>query len=297
MKTPGDARASTPVEDTGEGTERPSTASHGPAQERVGSAGEDPGRASAEPGAKAAAVRRMFSDIAPRYDLLNHLLSLNIDRLWRRAAARALTDGAPRRLVLDACAGTLDLSLAIAARQDAGGRVVAADFAVPMLELGKPKIGAAAVREVAADSLRLPFPDATFDGASVAFGVRNLADADAGLRELARVLEPGGRLVVLEFSTPSFAPLAALYRLYFHQVLPRVGALLSRHREAYTYLPESVDDYPSPEAFAAMMRASGFARVRWRRLSGGIATLHAGEKGMHGVAGPVGDSTSSEEQP
>jgi len=238
----------------------------------------------------------MFSDIAPRYDLLNHLLSLNIDRLWRRAAARALMDGAPRRLVLDACAGTLDLSLAIAARQNAGGRVVAADFAVPMLELGKGKIGAAAVREVAADGLRLPFPDATFDGASVAFGVRNLADADAGLRELARVLEPGGRLVVLEFSTPSFAPLAALYRLYFHHVLPRVGALLSRHREAYTYLPESVEDYPPPKAFAAMMRGAGFERVRWRRLSGGIATLHAAEKRTHGTARPAGDSTSPEVQ-
>ncbi len=155
--------------------------------------------------------------------------------------------------------------------------MVAADFALPMLELGRPKVGAAPIDEVAADGLRLPFADGTFDAASVAFGVRNLADPAAGLRELARVLEPGGRLVVLEFSTPSFAPLRAAYRLYFHRVLPWVGRLLSRHDEAYAYLPASVEEFPSPAGFAALMRAAGFARVRWRRLTGGIATLHLGE--------------------
>lgn len=232
----------------------------------------------AEGEAKAARVQRMFSAIAPRYDLLNHLLSLNVDRLWRRAAARALLAGGDRQRVLDSCAGTLDLSLAIARRQGPGGRVVAADFALPMLELGKPKIGPAAVAEVAADGLRLPFPDQAFDGASVAFGIRNVADPERGLRELARVLEPGGRLVILEFSRPSFRPLAAAYRLYFHQILPRVGALLSRHRQAYTYLPESVEEFPTPEAFAEMMREAGFGAVHWRRLTGGIATLHVGER-------------------
>jgi demethylmenaquinone methyltransferase/2-methoxy-6-polyprenyl-1,4-benzoquinol methylase len=220
----------------------------------------------------------MFSDIAPRYDLLNHLLSLNVDRLWRRAAAAELTSGTRPRRVLDSCAGTLDLALAIARAQGGVGTVVAADFAVPMLELGRAKIGDAAVTEVAADGLCLPFADAVFDGASVAFGVRNLADPAAGLRELHRVLEPGGRLVVLEFSSPSFAPLAAAYRFYFHSILPRIGRMLSRHEEAYTYLPASVDEFPAPEAFAAMMRGAGFDKVRWRRLSGGIVTLHVGEK-------------------
>jgi demethylmenaquinone methyltransferase/2-methoxy-6-polyprenyl-1,4-benzoquinol methylase len=238
----------------------------------------DPAKPDAPPSAKATSVRRMFSDIAPRSDLLNHLLSLNVDRLWRTAAARALLNGGAPRLVLDACAGTLDLALAVARRAEPGARVVATDFALPMLRLGAPKVGEASVDPVAADSLRLPFADGTFDAASVAFGVRNLADREAGLRELARVLRSGGRLVVLEFSTPSFAPLAAVYRFYFHRVLPRIGALLSRHREAYTYLPESVDDYPPPETFAAMMREAGFARVRWRRLSAGIVTLHVGQK-------------------
>lgn len=228
-------------------------------------------------GDKAAAVRRMFSDIAPRYDLLNHLLSLNVDRLWRRAAARAVVADVRPRRVLDACAGTLDLSLAIAPLLNGDSRIVAADFAVPMLDLGRPKIGAAPIHEVAADGLRLPFANGTFDAATVAFGVRNLADPAAGLRELARVLEPGGRLVVLEFSTPSFAPLRAAYRFYFHRVLPWIGARLSRHDEAYSYLPASVEEFPPPTEFAALMRTSGFRRVRWRRLTGGIATLHVGE--------------------
>jgi len=238
----------------------------------------------------------MFSDIAPRYDLLNHLLSLNVDRLWRRSAARALVADAPPRRVLDSCAGTLDLAIAIAGLLGDDASVVAADFAVPMLELGRPKIGAARIAEVAADGLRLPFADGAFDGASVAFGVRNLADPAAGLRELARVLEPGGRLVVLEFSMPTYAPFRAAYRLYFHRVLPWVGALLSRHDEAYTYLPASVDEFPQPTEFAAMMRAAGFARVRWRRLTGGIATLHLGETQPRDGR-PGADPASPEAQP
>ncbi|HSM36745.1 MAG TPA: class I SAM-dependent methyltransferase [Longimicrobiales bacterium] len=243
---------------------------------------------------KAARVRRMFSDIAPRYDLLNHVLSLNVDRLWRSAAAREVVGGAPPGRVLDACAGTLDLSLAVASRLPPGGRVVGVDFALPMLELGRAKIGSARVDTVAADSLRLPFADGTFDAAAVAFGVRNLADRAAGLDEFARVLKASGRLVVLEFSTPAFAPLAAAYRFYFHRILPRIGALLSRHDDAYTYLPESVVDYPPPAAFGGMMEASGFQRVRWRRLTGGIVTLHVGEKGSLRAVSPDPDTADRE---
>ena len=226
---------------------------------------------------KARSVQRMFGEIAPRYDLLNHLLTLNIDRRWRRRAVDLLLDGSPPDgRFLDACAGTLDLAREIAARPGFEGLVVASDFAWPMLERGRPKVAGMDVVETCADALRLPGPDASFDGAIVGFGVRNFADLDAGLRELTRVLKPGAPLVILELSLPAWRPLRWMYLLYFTRILPWIGRRISGHATAYTYLPASVGEFPSPQALAARMRAAGLDRVRYARLMGGIAAIHTG---------------------
>jgi demethylmenaquinone methyltransferase/2-methoxy-6-polyprenyl-1,4-benzoquinol methylase len=220
-------------------------------------------------------VRRLFSEIAPRYDLLNHVLSMNVDRRWRRRAIAALGWEAHADAVyLDACAGTFDLSLELARRPGFRGRVVGSDFALPMLTQGAPKLRGAPVAPVCADALRLPFADGAFAGATVGFGVRNLADLDGGLVELRRVLRPGARLVVLEFTTPPNPVVRALYRLYFHQVLPRVGRWVSGHPWAYSYLPASVGEFPGPRELAERMRRAGFGEARWTLLTGGIAALH-----------------------
>lgn len=237
-----------------------------------------PGSVLPLPEEKSASVRRMFASIAPRYDLLNHLLSLNIDRLWRRrAVSLLLRDRVPAGRFLDVCAGTLDFALAVARRPGFRGMVVGSDFALPMLERGVHKIQRAPVRPACADALSLPFADDTFDGATVGFGVRNLADLAAGLREMRRVLKPGARLVILEFTTPPRQPLRGLYFLYFRRVLPLIGRIVSGHGSAYTYLPESVLQFPEPPALAAMMEAAGFSRVRWRTWTGGIVAAHVGE--------------------
>jgi demethylmenaquinone methyltransferase/2-methoxy-6-polyprenyl-1,4-benzoquinol methylase len=219
----------------------------------------------------------MFTAIAPRYDLLNHLLSLNIDRRWRKVAvARLGWEANPRGTYLDLCAGTMDLAAFLAGRPEFGGSVVGADFVVPMLVRGRGK--AARTVPVAADALALPFPDASFDGAMVGFGVRNLADLDAGLAEAARVLKRGARLVVLEFATPRCAPLRAAYLLYFRRVLPAIGRLVSKHTDAYSYLPESVLAFPDPEALLTRMTRAGFRDVGYEPLTGGIAALHYGAR-------------------
>ena len=228
---------------------------------------------------KAVAVRRMFSSIAPRYDLLNHLLSLNIDRLWRRRAVNRLGwERVPGGTYLDNCAGTLDLSVELAKRDGFRGRVVGSDFTYAMLEHGGGKLSGLKVAPACADALLLPYPDAAFDGATVGFGVRNLADLDAGLREMARVLKPGARLVILEFTTPQWQPFRALYLGYFLKVLPAVGKVVSKHNTAYTYLPESVRVFPEPKELAAKMERAGFGEVAWKNLTGGIAALHWGTK-------------------
>ncbi|MGH7732974.1 MAG: ubiquinone/menaquinone biosynthesis methyltransferase, partial [Gemmatimonadales bacterium] len=184
-------------------------------------------------------VRQMFAAIAPSYDLLNHLLSLNADRRWRRLAVDRLGwERAPAGRYLDLCSGTMDLAAELGGRKGFAGKVVAADFVPEMLRLGRGK--AQGLAPLAADALALPFGDATFDGATVGFGVRNFSDLDVGLREAARVLKPGARLVVLECSTPPFAPIRVLYFFYFRHILPLVGRLISRHANAYSYLPESV---------------------------------------------------------
>ena len=227
---------------------------------------------------RASQVRTIFSEIAPRYDLLNHVLSLNVDRSWRRAAVAKLAwERAPAGTYLDACAGTFDLSLELARRSGFTGRVVATDFARPMLVEGLPKIAGQRVSPACADSLALPFADATFAGATVAFGVRNLADLRRGLSEMRRVVRPGGRLVVLEFTTPPNPLVRAGYHFYFRRILPLVGRLVSGHPWAYTYLPKSVGAFPGPQELARLFESAGFRSVGWRLLTGGIAALHWGE--------------------
>ena len=222
-------------------------------------------------------VRRIFSEIAPRYDLLNHLLSLNVDRGWRRRAIDGLDWGvSPDGLFLDACAGTYDLSLELAGRNGFRGQVIASDFARPMLVQGLGKLKGRPVVPVCGDTLSLPFPDGVFQGAMVAFGVRNLSDVSLGFREFARVLEPGRRLVVLEFTEPPNPLLRWLYLFYFHRILPMVGRVVSGHSWAYTYLPKSVKEFPDPPKLAEMMKAVGFREARWELLTGGIAALHVG---------------------
>ena len=223
-------------------------------------------------------IQTIFSEIAPRYDLLNHVLSVNVDRRWRRLAVDALGDLAtgPGR-VLDACAGTCDMSLELAGRPEFSGSVTALDFALPMLAAGRPKLPGHAVRPVCGDNLRLPFPDGSFDAAMVAFGIRNLADIGGGFREFRRVLRPGGRLVILEFTTPPNRVLRAGYLFYFHRVLPRIGRLVSGHPWAYSYLPASVKAFPGPDALARMLKEAGFGEVGWSYLTAGIAALHFAE--------------------
>lgn len=225
-------------------------------------------------------IRGMFSRIAPRYDLLNRLLSGGTDVAWRREAARLL---APRagETILDLCSGTGDLALSVRRRGRGEARVVAADFTFEMLVLGKEKFRrrGAPIPEAGADGLRLPFRDGTFDGATAAFGVRNFEDLDRGLRELHRVLRPGGRLVVLEFTPEPSGPLAPFVRFHVRRVVPLLGRLVSGDPSAYQYLPDSVGRWPAPDALAARMRGAGFASVEVRLLAFGIAAAHVARKG------------------
>jgi demethylmenaquinone methyltransferase/2-methoxy-6-polyprenyl-1,4-benzoquinol methylase len=219
----------------------------------------------------------LFSEIAPRYDLLNHVLSLNIDRSWRgKALDRLGWEQAPGGVYLDACSGTFDLALELARRSEFEGRVAASDFAQPMLVQGATKIQNEAIHAVCGDSLRLPFSGGTFDGATVGFGVRNLSDLSAGLTDLRRVLKPGRRLVVLEFTVPPNPLMRAGYLFYFHRILPIVGRVVSGHPWAYTYLPESVKEFPGPTELGALFETVGFTDVGWSLLTGGIAALHWG---------------------
>lgn len=222
-------------------------------------------------------VRGMFAGIAPRYDLLNHVLSLNVDRRWRRQAVQRLGwQAQPTGTYLDLCAGTLDLSATLARQPGFRGRVVGADFALPMLALGRLKVPE--VRALAADALELPFAERTFDGCMVAFGVRNLVDLDRGLSEIARVLKPGANAVILDFSLPTAWPVKPLYLFYFRRVLPRIGRLVSKHMSAYQYLPDSVTGFPSPEALRDRLVGLGFFRAGAQRLTLGIASLVWGQR-------------------
>ena len=233
-----------------------------------------------------ARVRRMFGEIARRYDFLNHFLSAGIDRSWRRRTTR-LVPPAGDEPILDVCTGTADLALAYwrASRREVP--IVGADFCHPMLAIGNQKcrrLGADdRISLLEADARRLPFADDTFQIVCVAFGLRNVSDTDAGLREMVRVCRPGGRVAVLEFSIPTAWPLGPLYGWYFHRVLPRIGQALARNRqEAYNYLPASVGQFPQAEALAQRMRSARLEQVRYHRFTFGIATLYVGAK-------PVGE--------
>jgi demethylmenaquinone methyltransferase / 2-methoxy-6-polyprenyl-1,4-benzoquinol methylase len=228
---------------------------------------------------KSAYVRKTFSEIAPRYDLLNHLLSLNIDKGWRRQAIAELRVGRrPEGRYLDLCAGTLDVSAMLVSSEGFRGGVIGADFAEPMLRAGRDKVRGRPVSPVTADALRLPLASGSMSGAIVAFGIRNVADLDAGLREVHRVLEPGARFVILEFSTPRSPLINTAYQFYFNNVLPLIGGMISGHPTAYRYLPKSVANFPVQEELARRMTEAGFRNVTWRSVTLGIAAIHAGER-------------------
>ena len=215
-------------------------------------------------------VSAMFDGVAERYDVTNDVLSAGQDRWWRRAVVRAV-DARPGEKVLDLAAGTGTSSEPFA---DRGVLTVPCDFSLGMVRTGKrrrPDLGF-----VAGDATRLPFADGVFDAVTISFGLRNVVDVDGALREMARVVRPGGRLVVAEFSTPPNPLLRKGYRFYLHQVLPRVAGLVSSHTDAYTYLTRSIDAWPDQRALAARVRAAGWGDVAWRDLSGGIVALHRG---------------------
>jgi len=223
----------------------------------------------------------MFSAIAPRYDLLNRLLSAGRDRVWRREAVRATRLPHDGRLV-DICTGTADMTLE-AARQYPGALIAGVDFSAPMIELGRRKAagvqGAERVFLAVAPAEVLPFPDGAFDAATVAFGLRNVPDRRQALSEMRRVLRPGGRAVVLEFTTPPGRLFRAIYLWYFHRVLPFIGGVISRHPTAYSYLPASVAEFPTPKDLANWMVQEGFRDVSYRLLTGGIVAIHVGVNG------------------
>ena len=228
---------------------------------------------------KGAYVRQVFSTIAPSYDRLNHLLSLNIDRMWRRKAIAALEwRRNPGGTYVDLCAGTLDVGAMLAGQKGFSGRVVGADFAEPMLRAGVGKTKEKPVSPMVSDALQLPLRDNRAAGAIVAFGIRNVIDLDAALREVHRVLAPRARFVILEFTTPPNPIVRGLYHFYFHRVLPAIGGAVSGHPTAYRYLPESVAHFPGPIALVERMQGAGFVDVHWRPLSFGIAAIHTGIK-------------------
>ena len=220
-------------------------------------------------------IQEMFAAVAPRYDLLNRLLSLYLDQAWRRRAARSL-ELPPGSLALDVCCGTGDLAIALLKR---GVRVMAADFCLPMLSLAEHKYRRLDGRRpagLAGDTLRLPHPSGTFAGVTASFGLRNVADLDAALREMARVLKPGGRSAILEFAVPRSPVLQRPYLFYFRRILPLIGLLLSPLGSAYTYLPASVLDFPQRQQFVDRMLQAGFSSAEWQDLTGGIVCLYNG---------------------
>jgi demethylmenaquinone methyltransferase/2-methoxy-6-polyprenyl-1,4-benzoquinol methylase len=228
----------------------------------------------------ARAVEQMFSSIAPRYDLLNHVLSMNIDRLWWRRAARTFSGALSRSnaSVLDLCCGTGDMTSALKRVADkSGANILGADFSHPMLQQAARKSAATSLRWIEADALNLPFPDSQFNLVTSAFGFRNLADYDAGLREIFRVLSPGGQCGILDFGEPG-GLVGKMYKIYFKHVLPKVGSIISGVRGPYAYLPASVERFPAPEEMLQRMRSAGFREVSWTPYTFGIAGLFRGIK-------------------
>ncbi len=229
------------------------------------------------PGEKARYVRAMFDSIAPRYDLLNSVLSFAIHSRWRVYASRcaALKEG---DAALDVCCGTGDFARELRRRAGRSGRVVGIDFSLPMLRAGRAKAETEKVATAQADALRLPFPENVFNAATVGFGLRNVADPASALCEMARVVKPSGRVVVMEFAEPKGRFMQALYRVYSLRVMPVIGGLISGRREAYSYLPESVARWKSRQELCDLMRKAGLSEVRTRDLTFGIVCVHTGTK-------------------
>jgi len=233
-----------------------------------------------DPQAASRAVREMFTSIAPRYDLLNHVLSCNVDRLWWRRAARAFAHILSRSnaRVLDLCCGTGDMAFALLGRSgNSNPAILGADFSHAMLVRASAKSTGMKLQWVEADALQLPFGDCSFDLVTSAFGFRNLADYDAGLREIARVLRPGGECGILDFGEPQ-GVLGKLYRIYFKRVLPIIGTAISGVKGPYNYLPASVERFPDPSGMLQRMQRAGFREVSWTPYTVGIAGLYRGKK-------------------
>jgi len=228
----------------------------------------------------AKAVRAMFSGIAGRYDLLNHVLSMNIDKRWRRLVRQKLQPilDDPNALILDVACGTGDLSIELQTHADA--RVIGTDFCRPMLAVAAEKNTkeSLSIPYVEGDAMRLGFASDSFDAVTIAFGLRNLSNFSDGLAELRRVLKTGGRIVVLEFSSPVIPGFRQLFNLYFTRVLPRIGGAVSGSRGAYEYLPDSVSKFPDQKRLVSMMKETGFDGVEYTNLTGGIAAIHTGVK-------------------
>ena len=237
-----------------------------------------PDKESATTSEQARRVREMFATIASRYDLLNHLLSGNIDKRWRRLVAKTLFSvlADADAQVLDVACGTGDLSFTL--RENGRARIIGIDFCRPMLDVAASKAirSGSQVPFVEGDALALPFADCSFEATTIAFGLRNLANVGAGFRELLRVLKPGGTLAVLEFSKPKTPLLRSLFKIYFTRVLPLLGGLISGSKSAYQYLPDSVSRFPDQSELASLMKEAGFEEVSFQNLTGGIAALHLG---------------------
>jgi demethylmenaquinone methyltransferase/2-methoxy-6-polyprenyl-1,4-benzoquinol methylase len=233
----------------------------------------------------ASQVNRMFDRIARRYDAMNSVMTAGLHHRWRERAAERAAVG-PGDAALDVCCGTGDLALALWRRVSPGGAVTGCDFSEPMLEIAREKARGkrADIRFDRADALDLPYEAASFDAVTVGFGVRNLADLDRGLEEMARVLRPGGHLVILEITQPRRPPLSIFYSLWFDRIVPLMGALAG-DRDAYTYLPQSVRSFPTPQGLASRMDAAGFDRVRVTVLAGGIIAIHSGARRGVGAGG------------
>jgi demethylmenaquinone methyltransferase / 2-methoxy-6-polyprenyl-1,4-benzoquinol methylase len=226
---------------------------------------------------KRAYVRSIFTAIAPTYDRLNRIISFRFDQGWRRyAVGRLKWEREPEGIYLDLCAGTLDFGATLARRPGFRGRVVGADFVRRMLELGREK--SSRLAPVNADALELPFPDGAFAGAMVGWGLRNLVDLDGGIAEAARVLKPGARLVVLEMALPRSRLLRAGYEFYFRRIMPLIGRWISKHRTAYSWLPESTRVFPAPPELARRLEANGFADVHYELFMGGVCAMHVGTR-------------------
>ncbi len=228
----------------------------------------------------ASPIAAMFDRISPKYDALNHLLSFNIDKVWRKKTAKAVAKSQPNT-ILDLATGTADLAMAVA-RRNPQAHIIGMDISEKMLDIGKAKVAQRKMDEqielCLGNAAALPFDDNTFDAVTVAFGVRNFEDLDKGLSEIHRVLKPDGNVFILEFSMPEQFPVKQLYRFYFKRLLPVIGKIVSKDKGAYTYLPNSVEKFPKPEAFSRSLASFGLGKCQTKRLTMGIATLYIAEK-------------------